>query len=132
MDIRLGMTMDQVVARWGKPFYLHPNCDGGHRFRFGDCSLVFRGDSLNKVRFQDTAIFTDSLSAKSNRDQWMKVLGQPTVRNDDNYGSALVYETRASVRTVLLLTFDSDGDAKFPPCLYLDAPLTNWFRSSRP
>jgi hypothetical protein len=131
-DIHLGMTMDELVARWGKPKGLHPNCDGGHRFNFSDCALVFLGNSLDKVRFQETAVFDRGLSARSKLREWLQILGPPTLRNDRAYHSSLVYETRGGLRTVLLLTFTSDGDMEFPPTLYLNPELTNWFKPSRP
>jgi hypothetical protein len=131
-NIRLRMTMDEVIARWGKPTSLHPRCDGGHLFNFTDCSLVFQGNSLYKVRFQGSAIFDQGLSGQSNIKQWGQVLGEPTAVNKDAHGSRVVYERHGRVRTVLFLTFDPDGDAKFPPALYLDPPLTNWFKKSQP
>ena len=82
-NIRLGMTMEDVVACWGKPVMLHPKCDGGHRFTFTDCSLVFTGNSLSKVRFRETAVFDRGLSAQSNLRDWEQVLGEPTLENKD-------------------------------------------------
>ena len=131
-SIRLGMTMQEVVARWGKPIWLNPRCDGGHRFVFTDCSLVLQGNSLCKLRFGETGVFDNSLSARSSLKDWVQALGQPTLRNDNVNGSSLVYETRGRVRTVLLLIFHPTGDLVFPPTLYLDAPLTNWSKAPRP
>ena len=131
-SIRLGMTMEEVVTRWGKPIWLHPRCDGGHKFSFADCSLVFVGNSLNKVRFRNTAFFDQGLSAESDFKAWQKVLGEPTLVNGNSYGSVAVYEKTGTVRTVLLLTFEPDGEVKFPPAVYLDPPLTNWLNKSQP
>jgi hypothetical protein len=86
-NIRLGMTMDEIVTRWGKPIWLHPNCDGGHLLNFTDCSLVFRGNSLSKVRFQETALFDQGLSAQSNLQQWRQVFGEPTLLNTHPHGN---------------------------------------------
>ena len=130
--IRLGMTMDDVVARWGKPCWLHPRCAGGHRFLFTDCALVFQGNALSMVRFQETAVFDQGLSAGSSLQEWRKALGEPTQVHESDQGSAAVYETHGKVRTVLLLEFQSDGDARSPPAIYLDPPLTNWFRKVQP
>jgi hypothetical protein len=129
-DIHLGMTMDEVVARWGKPFLLAPMC--GNDFLFGDCSLHFRGDSFQSVYFDENAVFDHGLSARSNLKQWTNILGQPSRRDDDRYGTCLVYETRAAIRTVLYLTFDPDGDTMFPPHLVLDPITTNWVKPSQP
>jgi hypothetical protein len=129
--IRLGMTMEEVVTRWGKPLWLHPRCDGGHKFNFSDCSLVFVANCLSKVRFEDGAVFDHELSAQSNFSAWRRVLGEPTILNKNSYGSGAIYENVGKVRTVLVLAFEPDGEVKFPPALYLDPPLTNWFRTSR-
>jgi hypothetical protein len=131
-NIRLGMTMEDVVVRWGKPIWLHPRCDGGHKFNFTDCSLVFVGNSLSKVRFRETAVFDQGLSAQSNLKRWEQILGEPTLQSKDSYGSSMVYEKYGSVRTVMMLTFEPDGEVKFPPALYLDPPLTNWSKMSQP
>lgn len=126
-DLRLGMTMDEIVARWGKPTWLHPRCDGGHRFRFRDCTLVFRGNSLHKVRFEESAVFDHGLLAISKREDWVHALGPPTQRNDGAYCS-LVYEKRGAIRAVLLLTFTPDGEMVAPPTVYLNPDITNWFK----
>jgi len=122
--LRLGMSMDEVIALFGKPKWLHPNCDGGHRMDFADCSLVFSGNSLSKVRFGDAANFNHGLSATANLRDWTKILGQPTIQD----GVSHVYESNGKPRTVLLLTFHEGGESLFPPALYLDPPLTNWFK----
>jgi hypothetical protein len=127
-DVRLGMTMEQVVSLWGKPIWLHPRCDGGHKFNFADASLVFVGNCLNKVRLPSGAVFDRGISANSNFQKWQQVLGTPTLVNKGASGSAVVYEHVGKVRTVLLLTFEPDGEVRFPPAIYLDPPLTNWFR----
>jgi len=113
--------------RLGRPKWLHPNCDGGHRMDFADCSLVFAGNSLSKIRLGDMANFGHGLSASSNLKDWTQVLGKPTVQNGVSY----VYESNGKPRTVLLLTFHENGETLFPPTLYLDPPLTNWFKKVR-
>jgi hypothetical protein len=122
--LRLGMSMDEVVALFGKPKWLHPNCDGGHQMNFADCSLVFTGNSLSKIRFGDAVTFNHGLSATANLRDWTQVLGAPTIQ----HGVSHVYESKGKPRTVLLLTFHEDGESLFPPALYLDPPLTNWFK----
>ncbi len=47
------------------------------------------------------------------------------------YIFTVVYEHVGKVRTVLLLTFEPDGEVRFPPVIYLDPPLTNWFRKAQ-
>jgi hypothetical protein len=128
-NIHLGMTMDEVVARWGKPFGLYPMC--GNRFYFSDCNLYFQGNSLHSVYLNGTPLFDHGLSVKSNLKQWTQVLGQPSSRHDDAQGSTLAYETRGAIHTGLFLMFDPDGDMKVPPTLHLD-PLTNWFKPTQP
>ncbi len=36
--VRLGMTMDEVVQRWGKPRNLYANCGPGARFNYVDAT----------------------------------------------------------------------------------------------
>jgi hypothetical protein len=129
-DIHLGMTMDEIVARWGKPSQL--NCWCRNRFCYGDCTLYFHGDSLYSVYLEESALFDHGLSARSNLKQWTEVLGQPSLRNDDVYGTSLAFETRGTIRTVLSLTFDPDGEMLDPPKVILDPIISNWFKPSRP
>jgi hypothetical protein len=125
-SIRLGMTMNDVVIRWGKPIRLEPRCDDGTRLSFTDCALVFQDNCLNKVRFRDTAVFDQGLSAKSNFKAWRQVLGEPTLR----HGHTVLYESHGTISTVLFLSFFDDDEPIFPPTIYLDPPLTNWFKEA--
>jgi hypothetical protein len=47
--IRLGMTMSEVVAKWGKPPIGMSICYGGPSFSYSDARLVFHEDSLWEV-----------------------------------------------------------------------------------
>jgi hypothetical protein len=83
--IRLGMTMDQVVARWGKPPKLYSHCGGGPRFFFSDTSLVFRDNVLSIIWIPEQAITLDRAAC-------VDVLGKPTSRKHNGTFLELLYE----------------------------------------
>ncbi len=130
-DIRLGMTMDQVVLHWGKPKSLYANCGPGPRFIYADVTLNFTSNALDRIYLPESARFTSGLRADSKLGDWVRVLGEPTMRNNRS-GISLAYETKATIRTVLLLSFDSDGNPRSCPTPWRDPALTNWFRVSAP
>jgi hypothetical protein len=130
--IHLGMTTDEVVARWGMPRGLQCSSATGPCLSFADTRLRFKGDALDHVYIPEAARFDHDLRGDSALKDWVRVLGEPTMRKDDQYGSSLVYETRGVVRTVLLLTFDPDGDMRFPPSLWREPDLTKWFKPLKP
>jgi hypothetical protein len=115
--IRLGMTMSEVVAKWGKPRGFWSRCCGGHRFCYSDVSLVFHGDSLWDVcvpagsNVDESAgqslHFEKDLSATSRIDAVVRVLGEPTRRvTDAKWGHEFcVYE---SPQQALIVGFDSE------------------------
>jgi hypothetical protein len=117
-DICLGMTMGEVVGRWGKPMRLYSHCGGGPRLVFSDASLYFRGNALKRISLPDTAILDKGLLAQSSLTNWVRVLGEPSKRTDDQYGLYIRYET---ARAVICLCFDPDGTMKFPPWVELPA-----------
>ena len=45
-DIRLGMTMEQVIGHWGKPGWIWRRCFGGPRFCYSDVNVMFEGTPL--------------------------------------------------------------------------------------
>jgi len=126
--IRLGMTTDEVVARWGMPRGLQCSSMTGPCLAFADTRLRFKGNALDYVHIPKEARFDHDLRGNSALKDWVRVLGEPTMRKDDQFGSSLVYETRGATRTVLLLTFDHDGEMRFPPSLYCEPDLTKWFK----
>jgi len=125
------MTMDQVVLHWGKPKSLYANCGSGPRFIYADVTLNFKCNALDRIYLPESVRFTSGLRADSKLSDWVRVVGEPAMRNDRS-GISLVYETQAAIRTVLLLSFDSDGNPRSCPTLWRDPVLTNWFRVSPP
>jgi hypothetical protein len=126
--IRLGMTTDEVVARWGRPRGLQCSSAAGPNFNYIDTRLRFKTNALDCVHIPRTAQFDHGLRGDSTLKDWMRVLGEPIMRKDDQFGSWLVYEFRGMTRTVLLLSFDPDGEAGLPPVIYHDPDLTRWFK----
>ncbi len=99
--IRLGMTMEEVVARWGKPQGLYSRCLGGPRFFYSDANVVFdpASNSVKRiVLFENFPRFADGLSASSRTEDFLHILGNPTARKDEADGDVchLTYETRLS------------------------------------
>ena len=130
--IRLGMTTDEVVARWGMPRGLQCSSAVGPCLWFTDVRLNFKSNALDHVQIPAAALFDHELRGDSPLKDWVRVLGEPTMRRDDHYGSELVYETHGTMRTVLLLTFDADGEMKFPPSLWRDPDFTKSFKPIKP
>jgi len=122
-DLRLGMTMNEVVTRWGKPVQFYSVCGGGPRFDFADASLRFRQDRLVRIYLRQSARFDHDLSGRSSLKEWVAVLGQPTGRRDTEHGSTLSYEMPGGY--CFVLTFEPDGEVLFPPGFHLISILTN-------
>jgi hypothetical protein len=118
-DICLGMTMGEVVGRWGKPMRFYSHCGGGPRLDFSDTSLFFRGNALRRITLPRTVIFEKGLLGRSSLTDWIRVLGEPNKRRDDQYGSYIQYET---ARAVMWLCFEPDGTMTFP--LSVELPAT--------
>lgn len=131
-DIRLGMTTDEVVACWGMPRGLQCSRAVGPCPSYTDVRLNFKGNALDYIHIPKTARFDHQLRGDSPLNDWIHVLGEPTMRRDDQFGSSLVYETRGVVRTGLLLTFNSDGETSFSSALWRDPDLTKWFKPAKP
>jgi hypothetical protein len=117
-DLRLGMTMSEVVGRWGKPRGFYSNCDGGPRFLFADASVVFRGNALRRIRLSEAVMFDRGLRGDSGLADWIRVLGEPSKRTDNQYGTYVIYQTP---KAVIALAFEPDGTMKFPPTVELPA-----------
>jgi hypothetical protein len=106
-DIKLGMTMSEVVAAWGKPRQLVSRCGFGPRLWYGpgrwygDISLSFRGDRLVLIGIGgETAkrlAFDNGLAGCAGRAEFEKVLGEPSVRDPKDsslYNGEIAYRTR--------------------------------------
>jgi hypothetical protein len=96
--IRLGMTMEQVVAQWGRPLEIEPQwCMGGPCFFYADVMCHF-GAGSNRV----CAIWASNLPDLARTlpiwptlEDCIRKLGQPSQRKDYAEGThcSLVYET---------------------------------------
>ena len=94
--IRLGMTMAEVVAAWGKPRSLCSHCRIGPRFWygdgpfFGDLSLSFKGDRLVLIGIcggtAKHVTFDNGLSGHAGRSEYEKILGEPSLRDTVDLG----------------------------------------------
>lgn len=118
-EIRLGMSMSEVVAKWGKPPRLFANCGGGPHFSYSDASLVFHGNVLWEVYIPgrnnpDQSFlrprvinFEAGLTASSKIQDCVRILGKPNkTTNWKNVLDYLVYEARDHV---MILAFDADS-----------------------
>jgi hypothetical protein len=111
--VQLGMTMEQVVARWGKPKGIWSKCYGGPLFCYTDVNVVFESssNSVLKVFFlgksASSPIFLGGLLASSSASDFARVLGAPSSREEreDTGSSQLVYKTHAAT---LRLQFTDD------------------------
>jgi hypothetical protein len=115
--VRLGMTMEEVAARWGKPQSLWGRCYGGPRFYYTDASVIFDPSSNSVMR-----IFTHrlprldgGLSASSSAEQFEAVLGKPVARQERPRFDLLdlIYQSP-------LCTLRVDFDSGWPRYIQLD------------
>jgi hypothetical protein len=102
--VKLGMSMTEVVALWGKPRRLYRYCFIGPRFWYGrggfgglgDLSLCFRGDRLVVIGIcPPTALalkFDNGLTGTMREADYERVLGAPTLRHPDPRGTLFVGE----------------------------------------
>jgi len=83
--IRLGMTMEQVVGRWGKPQHFWSRCGGGPRFMYKDVSVTFEpaaNCATSITCFGPLPHFEGGLSGTAKIPEFLGVLGTPTTRYD--------------------------------------------------
>jgi hypothetical protein len=94
-SIRLGMTMEQVAACWGKPTGIWPNCYGGPRFMFKDADVIFAGSSncVERIFLRKLPLFENPAAAPT-LNELTGLLGQPESREHAYDGSVneLIYE----------------------------------------
>jgi len=101
--IKLGMTMSEVVAAWGKPRVLASGVIGprfgyGPGGPFGDLSLCFRGDKLLLIAISGATAkrlaFDNGLTGSAGSADFEKALGEPSARNPQNqsmYNGQIAY-----------------------------------------
>ena len=97
--IRLGMTMDEVVARWGKPRAIWSRCYFPYpTFMYLDAALGFKGNSLEGVSLVGVKPFVreyrwrNSDSTQSVIEECLRCLGPAKSRKDSNRRCQLIYE----------------------------------------
>jgi hypothetical protein len=113
-QVRLGMTMEEVVAGWGKPRKIWPSCFGGARFIYGDVNVIFELGSNSVISVYCMSHsrmprFAGGLSPSSEQSEFLRVLGAPSAQfgPSPNYwpSSELVYAKSAAT---LRLGFHDD------------------------
>lgn len=106
--VKLGMTMGDVVAVWGKPRRLFTHCIIGPRFWYGpkgegDTSLFFVSNRLVLIAVDGDAAkslkFDNGLTGARSRAECEKLLGEPALRDPETesrpYVGAVAYRTGA-------------------------------------
>lgn len=102
--IRFDMTMEEVVALWGKPRSLYSRCFGGPRLCYAGASVIFEPASnrVFRVRMEGWPHREDVGSPELTVEECLKALGEPTSshqESEDSFGT-LVYETRLQKLTL--------------------------------
>jgi hypothetical protein len=88
----LGMTMQEVVDRWGKPKAGWSCClHGLITFAYTGVSLGFEGDGLETTRFSPPARLAVGLSPKSQMGEFVRVLGAPASQVGSTDRGSLTY-----------------------------------------
>jgi hypothetical protein len=113
--VRLGMTMEEVVATWGKPIRALRWCQGGGpHLNYTGAKVIFDGTN-NCVRmlylFGDGIESThgeQGLTVQSNIEHWIRVLGRPARRGEvrAGYMASATYE---HAQTTMTLHFAPGG-----------------------
>jgi hypothetical protein len=105
--VRLGMTMQEVVDRWGKPMGGWSRClHGLITFSYTGVSLGFEGNRLETIRFSPPARLAGGLSANSKMGEFVRVLGAPTSQAGSEDRGSLAY---LSAGANVLLDFWDEG-----------------------
>jgi hypothetical protein len=90
--VRLGMTMQAVVDRWGKPQGGWSRCMHGLiTFFYNGVSLGFEGNRLETICLFPSGRFAGGLSSDSQAKEFVQVLGPPTERKMSGNNCSLVY-----------------------------------------
>ena len=113
--VRLGMTMEEVVATWGKPIRALRWCQGGGpHLNYAGAKIIFDGTN-NCVRmlylFGDGIKSTrgeQGLAVQSNMEDWIRVVGRPARRSEvgAGYMASATYE---HAQTTMTLHFAPGG-----------------------
>lgn len=83
-DVHLGMTMEEVVKRWGKPKFFWSRCYGGPLLSYQDVSVVLSpaSNSVKTIMLHVDKLpkVHGGLPASSSPEQFEAVLGKATSR----------------------------------------------------
>jgi len=94
--VRPGMTMDEVVAQWGKPPEMWAKGFEGPRFCYKEVSVFFdaSGEAVKSIFTQDLPGLERALLKTPKIEECLRALGQPNFRDDTATGSQcwLIYE----------------------------------------
>jgi hypothetical protein len=92
--VHLGMTMDEAIARWGKPpsGYGPMGClHGLATFIYEDAALGFESNCLETIQFAPRAKMIGGLSRLSKPEDFVVTLGPPAERRTAGASCTLVY-----------------------------------------
>jgi hypothetical protein len=93
--IRLGMRMEDVVARWGKPLFIDPQCSGYPHFGYSEAGVYFEPTTDSVRAFHvDLVELARTLPTWPTVEDCIRKVGRPSQRIDRDKGtsSCLVYE----------------------------------------
>ena len=100
--IRLGMTMGEVIARWGKPLEIWSRCTFPYpTFHYTDVNLGFRGNSLDGIGLNvSNCRLEDGASAQPSMEECIRRLVVPKSRRESDIFCRLVYEVSGTTLTL--------------------------------
>ena len=103
-DARLGMSMDEIVSRWGKPLAAGLSCTGRPTFSYDELWLDFRENQVYSITLYlwkpFTPQFAGGLVPLSGKGKWIRLLGEPSSQHTNTSTVVLCYETNSSVMTL--------------------------------
>jgi hypothetical protein len=91
--IRLGMTMEEVAATFGKPPFLFPSCAGGRRLCYTDLSVIFdpTNNAAIRILIEEFPHSRDAPSPALTVGECIGIFGQPTSRTEGYHD--LIYDS---------------------------------------
>jgi hypothetical protein len=101
------MSMDEVVALWGKPPKIGCCSTGYPSLSFDDVSVRFEENQVYVIGLYAskpwTPQFAGGLVPISRKEEWIRLLGEPTLQRTNASSMSLCYGTN---QTLLTLNFD--------------------------
>ncbi len=109
--VRVGMSMDEVVDKWGKPSSVYARFPRVPRFDYLDVCVDFKDGGVNALTIWDVNLsgrrFSHGLSANSGYEAWRKALGEPTGLSISSARAQMWYTTNGHA---MYLSFTRQGD----------------------